>query len=572
MGSLVREGDRLADPEHHEQDGFERSMQRFADALPVPALLIDSDGAAIHVNSAWVEFTGRGDLDNRGDLWLEAVAPADRETPRRTCVEAVSTAEAGRFDIRMRRAEGQWREMLCMATPWYGGDGGVRGVLVQCEDLTERAEHEEQLAFMASHDSLTGLPNRRTFVDELDRGVSKARRGDHGVLLLLDVDNFKGYNDALGHLAGDQALVNFALLLQTHLRAGDLLARIGGDEFAVLLDKADIAVARDIAERMRTAAAEEEFVMDSRRYELGLSAGLVRIDGRLDARELFDVADGAMYRAKERGRNRIEIHDPAVLVPPPHDRLASRIQKALREHQFVLHYQPVIRLADGEVSYYESLLRMVDDDELLCPAEFLPTIERLGLMPRLTRLVVRLVLRALREHPDVVISMNLSGADLIDESLPRFIQENLASSGVSGERITFEISESSLMGNLAAGRYWIERMSRLGCRFTLDEFGTGLGAFVFLRDLAVDEVKLGKEIVSSLSANGEHREFVGAIRSLVESQGKIAVAAFVESDAVLEGVRALGFTLGQGFRFSRPSAEMEHPEPIAHLSDAPDAS
>ncbi|MDA3935436.1 MAG: EAL domain-containing protein [Actinomycetota bacterium] len=528
----------------------------FIDALNDPAWLTDSSCTVTHVNAAWVEFTGCGEGDNLGEKWLDRVAPTDRHAASYACPSVIDTGAATKFEFRMRRADGQWRSMLCLASPWFTSDGVIGGLVGQCQDLTDRQEREEQLAFMASHDVLTGLPNRRTFVDELDRAVSHARRGDYGVLLLLDVDNFKAYNDALGHREGDQALVNFALLLQTHLRAGDLLARIGGDEFAVLLEKADIATAREIAERMRTAASHEEFVTDSRRYGLGLSAGLVRIDGRLDARELFDVADNAMYRAKELGRNRVEVHDPRFVAPPPHTRLAARIQKALREGSFVLHYQPVIRLGDGVVSYHESLVRMSDEDQLLTPAEFLPTVERLGLMPRLTRLVIRLVLQALRENRDATISVNLSGADLLDESLPRFIEESVDASGVSGDRLTFEMSESALMGNLAAGRYWIERISRLGSHFVLDDFGSGLGAFVFLRDLDVDQVKLGREIVGSLASDGGHHDFVGAIRSLVEAQGKIAVAAFVETDVMLERVRAIGFTHGQGYRLEEPSANI----------------
>jgi len=548
----------VGDTADKRSDTVQGSHRLFIDALSDPAWVTDSACAVTHVNAAWIEFTGRGEIDNLGEKWLDGVAPTDRHVAAYSIDVACDSAIATKFEVRLRRADGQWRSLLCLASPWFTESGDVGGLVGQCQDLTERQEREEQLAFMASHDALTGLPNRRTFVEELDRAVSRARRGDVGVLLLLDVDNFKAYNDALGHLEGDQALVNFALLLQTHLRAGDLLARIGGDEFAVLLENTEIAVAREIAERMRNAASHEEFVTDSRRYGLGLSAGLVRIDGRLDARELFDVADNAMYRAKEMGRNRIEVHDPTVIIPPPHSRLAARIQKALREGSFVLHYQPVIRLEDGSVSYHESLLRMSDEDQLLTPPEFLPTVERLGLMPRMTRMVVRLVLQAMRENPEASISVNLSGADLIDESLPRFIEESVDAAGVSGDHLTFEMSESALMGNLAAGRYWVERMSRLGAHFVLDDFGSGLGAFVFLRDLDVDQVKLGRDIVGSLAVNGEHHEFVGAIRSLVESQGKIAVAAFVETDHMLESVREIGFTFGQGYQLEEPSAELGH--------------
>ncbi|MDZ4065032.1 MAG: EAL domain-containing protein [Coriobacteriia bacterium] len=535
----------------------DRGFHEFLEGLPLPAWAVGESGGLDHANAAWIEFTGRGLDVQLGDGWLDSVLAEDRASLRHAYQHAINSQVPFTIEFQARRSDGQFRWLTCFSCPYSGSDGEFMGVLGMCMDLTERRQREEQLAFMATHDSLTGLPNRRMFDNALERAVQRARRGEAGMLLLLDLDNFKSYNDAHGHLEGDQALINFSLLLQRHLRAGDLLARIGGDEFAVLLERTMLDEAQEISDRMRGAAAKEDFVSGARRHELGMSAGLVPIDGRLDARALVDVADAAMYEAKETGRNKIVVRTDSTIGPTDGERMASRVRDALGHKRFMLHYQPVIRLADGSVAYFESLARMIDaDGSLLMPGEFLTTIERLGLMPRLTRIVVGMLLQALVDHPSAVVSMNIAGGDLGDESLPRFVEQELRRRNIDGGRMAFEMSESCVVTNLASARYWIKRLHPLGCRFVLDDFGAGLGLFGLLRELDFDQVKLDGSIVRALSANGESRQFVSAVRSLVESQGRTAVASWVETEGLLQGVRDAGFTLGQGYHLEMPDPDL----------------
>lgn len=529
----------------------------FLDGLTVPAFVTDAVGEVEHVNAAWREYTGT-DAASLGPEGLLACIPAeDHAAAARLLEKGISRRRPADAEFEIRGANGSLRWFSCVASPRFAG-GEFAGLLGICTESTERRQREEQLAFMATHDSLTGLPNRRVFESSLERSVQRARRGTVSSLLVLDVDFFKSYNDAFGHLEGDQALINFSLLLQRHVRAGDLLARIGGDEFAVLLEDTSVDEALEIAERMRHAAHAEEFVAHARAHELGFSGGLVAVDGTLDSRAVFDVADAVMYDAKEGGRNTvIAVTDSEVVTERP-DRLASRLRDAINHRRFVLYYQPVLDLAGGSVAYYESLVRMTDDaGSNMPPGEFLPTVERLGLMPRLTRIVVGMALSALARHPRASISINLSGGDIADESLPRFVEEEMRRMAIDPSHLVFEMSEDAVMGNLGSVRTWMDRLGRLGCRFVLDDFGAGLGLFGLLRDMPFHQVKLDGSIVTALSNNGESAAFVEAVRALIESQGRTAVAAWVESADLLDRVTKAGFVLGQGYHLEFPTPDLE---------------
>lgn len=526
------------------------------DSLDVMAFVTDREGGLVFLNRAWREFTGC-EPDDVECACLERIAPEDRPAFQHLLDEAISRAAARDGDFQMMRADGQYRWVTCFAGPYRDETGRVAGLLGMCADMTERRQREEQMAFMAMHDSLTGLPNRRMFVSSLERAVQRARRGFAAVLLLIDVDRFKEFNDRRGHLEGDQALINFALLLQRHVRAGDLLARIGGDEFAVLFEGTSMHEADSIAERMRRAAASEDFVEHARAHDLTMSGGLVPIDGTIEARAVFDLADVAMYSAKEAGRNRIVQSAPREGMPEREDGVASRVRDAIAQRRFVLHFQPVLDLTDRSVAYYESLLRMtLADGSVIAPSEFLPVVERLGLMPRMSRIVVSMALSALARHPRARVAVNLSAADLVDESFPRFIDEEMHRLGVEPRRFVIELTEGAVMGNLAAARSWTDRLGRRGCVFVLDDFGSGLGLFGLLKDLPFEQVKLDGSLIASLANNGREMAFVEAVRSLIESQGRTAVASWVESAESLARVRKAGFALGQGYHLEMPTADL----------------
>jgi diguanylate cyclase (GGDEF)-like protein/PAS domain S-box-containing protein len=525
--------------------------------MPMPAWAINHNCDLIYVNPEWHQFTGRCVDQECGEGWLAGVLPEDRTGLRHACHDALAHKRPFTMEFQLRRADGQYRWLTCFATPVTLDDGATQGVVGMCMDLTDRRQREEQLAYMATHDALTGLPNRRMLQETLDRAVNRARRGEPGALLLLDMDNLKSYNDARGHLEGDQAIINFSLVLQRHLRGGDLLARIGGDEFVVLLERTSLKEAIVIAERMRLAA-RESFVADAGLYELGMSAGLVPIDGSLDGNALIDVADTALYEAKNSGRNRVVVREEASLeTDSREEHLLARVRAALSEKRFRLYYQPVVRLSDQKVVYFESLSRMIDSDgSVLVPGEYLTAVERSGLMPRLTRVNIAMLLQALTDHAEAVVSLNVSSADLADDSLPRFIEEELRRRNIAPDRLVFEMSEGAVVANLASARYWMQRLRGIGGRFVLDDFGAGLGLFNLLRDLDFEQVKLDGSIVRAMHADGDSMQFVSAVRSLVESQGRVAVASWVETEGLLQSVQEAGFSLGQGYHIEMPDPDL----------------
>lgn len=468
--------------------------------------------------------------------------------------EAVTSGLPADLEISVRDSDGQQRFFAgrCGAVAFADVPDAV-GLCV-LGDITEIRRREAQLAFMATHDLLSGLPNRRMFEDALARSVARASRGKPGALLMLDIDNLKSYNDTLGHNQGDQALVNFALLLQTHVRAGDMLARIGGDEFGVVLDAATLDEAVEIGERMRRAAAEEPFVADARAFDLGLSGGVVPFDGTEEIHTLMDAADAALYEAKEYGRNRLVVRQTGAASTSELDaRAAVRIRQALTEQRFRVHYQPVIRLTDGGTAYFESLVRMVaESGDLEMPSAFLSATERLGLMPRLTRLVVDEVTQAMATIGAARVSVNLSGSDLLDRTLPDHIEHRLAESGVDPSRLSFEVAEGDVAAHRRAMRAWLDRFQPLGCAVVLDRFGAGERGLSLVREFSFDQVKI--DATTFVQLTGEHSDlgYLEAIRRVVESHGLTAVASMIEDPGVMERVRAAGFGLVQGFDVGRP--------------------
>lgn len=534
------------------------NLRSFLEGLPLPAWAITDRGELEYVNDAWIRFTGQDPVSD-GAEWTEAILEGDRSAIDGACSNALLHGEPFQLEFQLRRADGQYRWLTCFASPYEERDGTTNGVVGMCTDLTEHRHREEQLAFMATHDALTGLPNRRMFEQSLERAILRSRRGEPGALLVLDIDFFKTYNDARGHLEGDQALINFALLLHQQLRAGDLLARIGGDEFAVLFERTSLDEAVAIAERMRNAAAREEFVAQARFHGLSMSAGLVPLDGDHDSRRLFELADGAMYEAKESGRNKVCVarlsEAPAGEDP---GRTASTVLDALAEDRFLLYFQPVVRLADGTVEYCEALLRLRGrDGDIVLPDDFLSMAVRLGLMPRLTRRVVDLALTSLAQVPKSIVAVNVSAEDLTDNTLADYIEARAREAGADMHRLLFEVGEGALVGNLFSARSWMNELRRWGCRFVLDEFGAGLGLVALLKELPFDCVKLDASLTSDLGGDEGGQRFAEAVRGLIESQGLDVVASWIETQSQLDSITRAGFTMAQGFQIEVPGPDLD---------------
>lgn len=538
--------------------------QRFLEEFALPSIAMSAEGDAVFANPAWRAVYG--EVASGPWKWLSIVVDDDRERARREVMHAIECKTP--VDVEFQIQPNSGARTICLS---FGPLPSTEcsEILGVARDVSEVRRREERLLFMAGHDPLTGLANRRSFEEELERAASLADRGVPAVLIMIDMDNLKRYNDVFGHLQGDQALVNLSMILRTHIRASDLAARIGGDEFSLLLSGASLSDVDEIAHRI-CEAAESEFVAGARETELGVSGGIVSIDPSVSPRVAMDRADAAMYAAKQSGRHRfvtwgVELGELAI-----EGRVAERVLEALgdRHSGVSLVFQPVVSFEDGSVSYYEALARLNGHgSDVIMPSEFLSVVERLGLMPRLTLKVLDLVIEALKQNPGVAVSVNLAAADIMDSALLGDIESRIRDADIDPASLLFEIPENALLSNITTGREWITRLSDMGCHFVLDEFGTGLGVFIFLRDTKVEQVKLSQSVIETLQHSGKSMDFVRSVRELVESQGKSTVAAFLDTDAMRAHAVEAGFVLSQGFAVCEPASDLS--ELIVRMKGAP---
>jgi diguanylate cyclase (GGDEF)-like protein len=435
--------------------------------------------------------------------------------------------------------------------------------------ILEASEREfvERLSWQASHDALTGLVNRREFEIRLGTALDKlSRQPSEHSLMFLDLDQFKVVNDTCGHAAGDQLLKQTSTLLHETLGASGLLARLGGDEFGVLLENCDANSAIGIAERLRLAVQELRFVWNGCVFSISSSVGLVHVAEADAMEETLRSADMACYMAKEKGRNRVQVYHPsdAELVERVGEMTwVQRIRNGLEEQRFCLFAQEIRSLNKDEPdrSCVELLLRLHDEDgKLVQPGSFIPAAERYGLMPLIDRWVVRnafaLLASRLNSSEPVQLSscaINLSGATLSDDDFIDYVRWQFDLYRVPPGMICFEITETSAIANLSSAKRFIQALKKLGCRFSLDDFGTGMSSFSYLKHLPVDYIKIDGSFVTEMLNSKVDRAMVEAIAHIAKVMGKRTVAEFVESNDILQALREIGVDYGQGYAIGNPA-------------------
>jgi len=437
-------------------------------------------------------------------------------------------------------------------------------------EATER-EFVTRLSFQASHDGLTGLVNRREFEVRLGRALDRLshRPGGHS-LMFLDLDQFKVVNDTCGHAAGDQLLRQTAALLQEHLDSespgGSLLARLGGDEFGVLLRDCDAGSAAAMAERLRVAVQELRFVWNGCAFNISVSVGLVHVAEANAIEATLRAADMACYMAKEKGRNRVQVYRPSdsELVQRVGEMAwVQRIRNGLDEQRFCLFAQPIRALGRGgpDRFHVELLLRLRDEDgKLVQPGSFMPAAERYGLMPLIDRWVIRNAFALLAERlrssaPDQLSScaINLSGATFGDDDFVEYVRRQFDIHRIPPGMICFEITETSAIANIPSAKRLIQALKKLGCRFSLDDFGTGMSSFSYLKHLPVDFIKIDGSFVTEMLNSEMDRAMVEMIVHIARVMGKRTIAEFVESDEVLAALRKIGVDYAQGYAIGKPA-------------------
>ncbi len=444
------------------------------------------------------------------------------------------------------------------AAPIRDRDGGILGVVLVFHDVTESHLLQARMSWAASHDPLTGLYNRAEFENRLAGLLEHMKEGEHHALLYVDLDQFKVINDTCGHAAGDQLLRQLAVEMQGGLRPFDVLARLGGDEFGVILPHTGRGRAREVGERLLALLQGHRFRWEDRSFTTGASIGLVYIDrpGQTVG-ELLAAADTACYAAKEEGRGRLlEYAAESVDFRRRAQEMdwVTRLNRALDEGRFRLYWQPIVPVAEAHTHPHgEVLLRLEEDGGITAPAAFLPAAERYQLMGRIDRWVVATALAWLaRQTVPVSLSINLSGQSLADEGFLSWVSERLDALGVDCRRVWFEITETAAIAHLARAMAFMAALKRRGCRFGLDDFGSGLSSFAYLRNLPVDFVKIDGSFVRRLAEDPVDRAMVEAVRDVARVMGIETVAEYVETEAIVTVLRELGIHYGQGFALGRP--------------------
>ena len=537
------------------------------DTLPASIILTDDDGIIHYWNARATELFGYTAEEALGRLITELSMAAPPEV-RAGLLDLVASNGRWEGEYVTGRKDGTSIPVLVTLERVEVPEIGFRGVLGTALDNSERRKLQLTLAHQALHDPLTGLPNRALFLDRLEQAQARLRRTPgRCALLFIDLDRFKLVNDTCGHQAGDEVLRAVGALFEGVLRPDDTVARLGGDEFAVCCEQIDgPAEAVALAQRL-TDAVSHPFLVGGREFFVTPSIGIVLGTGAPGetASALLSDADAAMYHAKERGRGRIELFDQGMrLDVVRRAEVTTQLRHALDRDELVLHYQPTVDLAAGDLTGFEALLRWAHPERgLLLPGDFIDVAEDTNLIVPMGAWVIREAARQLAawrdelpEHP-ITISVNLSARQVADPELVPVVRAALAEHHLEPSRLCLEITESVLMDDAAASVATLRELKALGVQLAIDDFGTGYSSLAYLKRFPVDYLKIDRSFVTGLDHETEDAVIVKAVIDLGHALGLTVVAEGVETDSQVAELRRVGCDQAQGYRWSVPCPPAE---------------
>ena len=571
-----REQQHADDTLFHERMRAQVTLQSIGDGV----ITTDAGGYILYMNPVAEELSGWQLADAEGRPLAEVFRVIDervaqeRAYPLYLCVRDGRTLRHGNRHSLLRK-DGRRFSIQDSAAPIRDRSNRVLGTVVVFHDTTEMQHLTSRMAFLASHDALTGLLNRHEFEVRLQHALETARaEGRRHALCYLDLDQFKIVNDTCGHVAGDQLLKQLTHQLHNQVRPTDVLARLGGDEFGVILEDTELETAFRVAGELRRTIRDFRFQWQDRYFEVGVSIGLVPLT--TDSGSMTDVlsaADSACYVAKDLGRNRVHIYQPdddAVARRHGEMQWVQRLNEGLSGNRFRLYGQRITPLAAGGETMCEILLRLDEPGKpLIPPSAFIPAAERYYLMPAIDRWVVAQAFATLgrgpRQIPDScrasVYAINLSGQSLCDDQFLDFVVGHLRDSGIAPQRICFEITETAAIANLSRAVAFITRFKDMGCRFALDDFGSGVSSFGYLKNLPVDYLKIAGNFIQDIAIDPVDHAMVDAINQIGHVMGLKTVAESVETEGVFTRLRALGVDYVQGYGVEMPQPLSPAPKP-----------
>ena len=560
---------------------FQLITENAADMIAV----VDTQGRRLYNSPAYQTVLGYGPEELAATSSLEQIHPDDRDRVLRAAEKARLTGQGERLEYRIRHKDGTWRYLESTSSAIPGNDGGTDGLVIVNRDITERKRVEALLAHQAFYDGLTNLPNRALLLDRLQRAMAISRRhiDFKFAVLFIDIDEFKVFNDSLGHEAGDDLLIQIAQRLTASLRSVDTvvrskqgksvdfapgdstLARPGGDEFAVLAEEL-----RDPSDAIRIAERIQEkmtlpFAVNGHEIVVTASIGIAFSNTtRTDAQDVLRDAEIAMYRAKQAGKARCEVFDNAMqLGAVKRLQLETDLRRALELDQFRVHYQPIVSLQTGQIVGFEGLSRWERPEGLVMPGEFIKVADETGLILSINRKLLREACEQLRRwhvsfpsNPPLSFSANITAKQFAQPDLAAQIGEILKQTGMDPRLIDLEITENIAMADAERSAVVLAELKALGVSLSIDDFGTGYSSLCRLQRFPVDTLKIDRTFISGMDSDPETHEIVRIIVMLAHNLRLKVVAEGIERPAHMEMLKQLGCELGQGYLFSKPvSAE-----------------
>ncbi len=547
----------------------ETTLAAIADGV----ITVNDDGRVTYLNPSAEQQVGLSSADAEGrkleDVFKASNSDLYQEVLRNGVNnEALAREETLDYQMSLQSPLGDSRRVECRVRSIQDIEA-KSGAVIVFSDVTERTRLQANLKHQATHDGLTGLVNRREFDKRLQHTIDRVKTdGMEHVLCFVDIDQFKVLNDTCGHVAGDSLLRQIAVLLKEHIPADDTCARLGGDEFGLILHDCNIEQAEQITDHLLKVLADFRFVWEHRVFSAGISIGMVAIQSTAggDANNLLRDADSACYAAKEAGRNRVHIYraDNEELASRRREmQWVEKIDRALEYDQFVLYAQTIEPAQNSDRSapprhHFEVLVRMLDDTgSVIPPGVFLPAAERFNLANEIDRWVITHTLACLSAHPDVIpslelCSINLSGHSLGDAEFLPFIVDALEQSALPMSCICFEVTETATIANIESALTFINTLRELGCQFALDDFGSGLSSFGYLKNLPVDYLKIDGVFVRDILCNPIDLAMVRSINDIGQLMGVKTIAEFVENQEIESKLQELGIDYVQGYHIARP--------------------
>ncbi|MEJ2142537.1 MAG: EAL domain-containing protein [Gammaproteobacteria bacterium] len=451
------------------------------------------------------------------------------------------------------------------ATPLLDKDDNVVGAVLVFHDFTSIKKMSDVLAYQATHDDLTGLLNRRAFESRMHDILKAMQPDDSHVLCYIDLDQFKVINDTCGHLAGDSLLKIISNKINENIRKNDLFARLGGDEFGIIFLDCNLDRARTLAENIRTMISNIKFTWDTHTFKVASSIGIVPVIYNESMTDLMMTVDTACYVAKDKGRNRIHVYqknDEDVLQRKGELQWFQKIHNAIDNDNFVLYSQKMASFTStGELNFHEILIRLNDNGELILPGVFIPAAERYSLMPKIDRWVIRTLFRLIKEQKisdSIYFSINLSGQTLTDDTFVSFLNHELDNTRFPADHIIFEITETATISNFQDANNFIRELKLRGCKFSLDDFGSGMSSFQYLSELDIDYLKIDGNFVKDISENPFNQSIVNSISQIGHSINLEIVAEYVENEKILSNLDKdlIDYVQGYGIERPRPLKEL----------------